>query len=206
MLLVGAVVMLPLVALPGGDPHRLGRLAAGAATRPARASLNGDLALALHIGSYVMFVAVVVLVYRFVPAEPPSRRAFLLPGDRGRHGLGLFTQVFSLLAPLLTQSAAIYGTFVAAFAILAWMSISFNLLLLGAAGRGCGRWRSRSRRRRARPAAGGGRGRLLADQRLARAAAAAEARVGGQRQAAADARLRCPSCAAVPPPGPGRRR
>ena len=42
-----------------------------------------------------------------------------------------FAQVYALLAPLLTRMAAIYGTFVAFFAILAWLSISFNLLLFG---------------------------------------------------------------------------
>jgi uncharacterized BrkB/YihY/UPF0761 family membrane protein len=37
------------------------------------------------------------------------------------------------VAPRLVGVAAIYGTFVAAFALLAWLSIAFNLLLLGAA-------------------------------------------------------------------------
>ncbi|HEY4608989.1 MAG TPA: MFS transporter [Ilumatobacteraceae bacterium] len=81
----------------------------------------------------VMFVGVTLLVYRFVPAEPVDRRAFLVPGVLVGLGIGLFTQIFSFLSPLLTHVAAIYGTFVAAFAVLAWMSISFNLLLLGAA-------------------------------------------------------------------------
>ncbi len=43
-----------------------------------------------------------------------------------------FAQLYALLAPLLTRMAAVYGTFVAFFAILAWLSISFNVLLFGA--------------------------------------------------------------------------
>ena len=43
-----------------------------------------------------------------------------------------FAQVFTFIGPRLTHTAAIYGTFVAFFAILAWLSISFNVLLLGA--------------------------------------------------------------------------
>ncbi len=131
VLLVGAVVLLPLVALLAGT--LVGWVASLMDEPPDLPGLlNGDLALALHIGSYVMFVGVVLLVYRFVPAEPVPRQTFLRPGIVVGLVLGLFTQVFSLLAPLLTHVAAIYGTFVAAFAILAWMSISFNVLLLGA--------------------------------------------------------------------------
>jgi uncharacterized BrkB/YihY/UPF0761 family membrane protein len=128
---VGAVVLLPLVALLAGT--LVGWIASLMAVPPDLPGLlNGDLALALHIGSYVMFVGVVLLVYRFVPAERVPRQAFVRPGVVVGLVLGLFTQVFGLLAPLLTHVAAIYGTFVAAFAILAWMSISFNVLLLGA--------------------------------------------------------------------------
>ena len=90
--------------------------------------LTGDLALALHLGAYVLFVGVVLLVLRFVPAERIATRALIVPGVVVGLALGLFTQVFSLFAPLLTHVAAIYGTFVAAFAVLAWLSISFNVL------------------------------------------------------------------------------
>ena len=43
-----------------------------------------------------------------------------------------FTQVFTYVAPRLVGVAALYGTFVAVFGILAWLSIGFNVLLLGA--------------------------------------------------------------------------
>ena len=51
----------------------------------------------------------------------------------------MFTQLFALLAPLLLRTAAIYGAFVAVFALLAWLSIGFNMLLIGGAWTRCGR-------------------------------------------------------------------
>ncbi len=129
--LVGAVVMIPLLALFAGTV--VGWVAALIPNETELPGLlTGDLALVLHIGSYVMFVVAVLLVLRYVPAERVPTRALLVPGLLVGVALGLFTQLFSLLAPLLTHIAAIYGTFVAAFAVLAWLSISFNMLLMGA--------------------------------------------------------------------------
>ena len=132
VLLVGAVVLLPLVLLLAGtivgwvlelvpDASKLSGIA------------TGDLALALHLGTYALFVVATILIYRYVPAEGPPRRALVLPAVVVGLALGVFTQVFAIVAPLMTKVAAIYGTFVAAFAILIWMSISFNVLLMGAA-------------------------------------------------------------------------
>jgi membrane protein len=129
--LVGVVVMIPLLALLAGTiVGWVAELVPNETELPGW--LRGDLALALHLASYAMFVGVVLLVLRFVPAERVATRALLVPGVAVGLALGLFTQLFSFLAPLLTHVAAIYGTFLAAFAVLAWMSISFNVLLLGA--------------------------------------------------------------------------
>ena len=72
VLLVGAVVLLPLVALLAGT--LVGWIASLMDEPPDLPGLlNGDLALALHIASYVMFVGVVLLVVakeRDVRAEP----------------------------------------------------------------------------------------------------------------------------------------
>jgi membrane protein len=131
VLLVGAVVLLPLLVLLAGTiVGWVSALVPNESELPG--ILRGDLAVALHIGSYAMFVGVVLLVLRFVPAERVPVRALLVPGVIVGLALGLFTQLFSFLAPLMTHVAAIYGTFVAAFAVLAWLSISFNVLLLGA--------------------------------------------------------------------------
>ena len=131
VLLVGAVVLVPVALLFAGtivgwvltlvpDDTQIPGI------------LSGDLALVLHLGSYVLFVLVTLAVYRFVPPEAPPRRAMVLPAVLVGLALGLFTQLFTIFAPLMTKVAAIYGTFVAAFAILIWLSISFNLLIIGA--------------------------------------------------------------------------
>lgn len=84
------------------------------------------------IGSFVLFVVVVSLVYRFVPPQRPPVRAFLRPAILVGLALALFTQLFTFIAPRLVGYAALFGAFVAVFAILAWLSISFNVLILGA--------------------------------------------------------------------------
>jgi membrane protein len=90
------------------------------------------LQLASPIGSFLLFVATVSLVYRFVPAERVPVRAFLRPAILVGVALAVFTQVFAFIAPRMFGWMAVYGTFVAVFALLAWLSIGFNLLLLGA--------------------------------------------------------------------------
>jgi membrane protein len=90
-------------------------------------------AIATPIGSFVLFIGGTLLVYRFVPARQVPARAYRLPALLVGIALTLFTQVFTFIAPRLVGTAAIYGTFVAVFALLAWLSIGFNLLLLGGA-------------------------------------------------------------------------
>jgi uncharacterized BrkB/YihY/UPF0761 family membrane protein len=74
-----------------------------------------------------------VLVYRFVPSITPPMRVLALPALLVGLVLAVFAQLFTFIGPLLGGVAAIYGAFVTLFALLAWLSISFNLLLMGAA-------------------------------------------------------------------------
>ena len=90
------------------------------------------LSLASPIGSLLLFIVGTTLVYRFVPGEPPPARALILPAVLIGTALAAFAQLFTWIGPRLAGVAAIYGTFVALFALLAWLSISFNLLLIGA--------------------------------------------------------------------------
>jgi membrane protein len=87
----------------------------------------------LPLVSIVLYVAVTALVYRFVPAGGVPAAAFRRPAIVAGLALGVFTQVFTFVAPRLVGVATLYGTFVAAFALLAWLSIAFNVLLLGGA-------------------------------------------------------------------------
>jgi membrane protein len=84
------------------------------------------------IGTFLLFVAAALLVFRFVPPVRLAARAFVMPAVLVGVILAAFTQLFAFLGPMLTRMAAIYGTFVAFFAVLAWLAISFNVLMLGA--------------------------------------------------------------------------
>ena len=88
--------------------------------------------MATPVGSFLLFVTGTALVFRFVPGTRVPARAWRLPAVLVGTVLAAFTQAFTFIAPRLTHTAAIYGTFVALFAILAWLSISFNVLLFGA--------------------------------------------------------------------------
>jgi len=88
--------------------------------------------LATPAGSFLLFVTGTALVFRFVPGNRVPMRAWRLPAVLVAIVLASFAQAFTFLAPRLTHTAAIYGTLVAFFAILVWLSISFNVLLFGA--------------------------------------------------------------------------
>lgn len=89
-------------------------------------------ALAPPVASVVLFVAVVAAVYRFVPADRVAARALVPPAVVVGLALAAFTQLFTFIAPRLLGFAALYGAFVAILALLAWLAIGFNVLLLGA--------------------------------------------------------------------------
>ena len=80
----------------------------------------------------MLFVGVVSLVYRFVPVDHVPWRAILRPAILIGIGLAGFAQLFTFIAPKMVGFAALFGTFVTIFALLAWMAISFNMLILGA--------------------------------------------------------------------------
>jgi len=89
--------------------------------------------LASPLGTVVLFIVGAALVYRFVPARRIPRAALLQPAVVTGVVLAAFTQAFTFIAPRLVGAAALYGTFVAIFALMAWLSIGFNVLLLGGA-------------------------------------------------------------------------
>ena len=80
-------------------------------------------AIAMSIG--------VAAVYRFMPAHHPRWRSIRLPAVLVGIAVALFTQAFAFLAPRLIGIAALYGAIAAVFAVLAWLSISAQLLLIG---------------------------------------------------------------------------
>lgn len=89
--------------------------------------------LASPVGLVVAFGAAVALCYRFVPNEHVPWRSLLLPSAIAGLVLAVFAQLYVFIFPRLVGMAHVYGTALALFALLAWMSIAFNVLLLGAA-------------------------------------------------------------------------
>ena len=81
----------------------------------------------------MLFVVATVMVYRFVPAQRVPAQAWRRPAIVIGLLLAGFTQLFAIFAPLMLRTAALYGAIVAVFALLVWLSIGFNMLLIGAA-------------------------------------------------------------------------
>jgi membrane protein len=82
----------------------------------------------------VMLGVIVILVtYRVVPPTAPSWRAASLPAVVAGTGIVVLSQLFLFLAPRIVSAAAIAGSLATAFIALAWLSFTFQLLLLGAA-------------------------------------------------------------------------
>lgn len=109
----------------------LGQLAPDGIDPPGIAASLLD--IASPIGSLVAFAVAVGLCFRFVPSQRVAWRSVTVPAVVVGLVLAVFTQIYVFIAPRLVGVAALYGTFVALFALLAWLSIGFNLLLLGAA-------------------------------------------------------------------------
>ena len=105
------------------------------ATFPSRIPLATTIADALSspIALLVAAVAVMAVGYRVLPPRAPSWAAIRLPAVVVGVGVTLLAQAFGLLSPLLVQAAAFVGSLAAAFIALAWLSFTFQAVLLGAA-------------------------------------------------------------------------
>ena len=91
------------------------------------------LGIATPLLTTVIFVAAIAAIYRLVPARHVPWGALLPPAIAVGILLAALTQLFSYVAPRLIGTAAVYGTFVAIFAAMVWLSTGFQLLLVGAA-------------------------------------------------------------------------
>lgn len=117
-----------------------GALLAGVAAFLDAAETNGVLrivgqALGLVLAATPLLATLIamVLVYRLAPIMRPPWRAIIVPAIVVGVGLTALGRVFVFLAPRLIGSAALLGALATAFAALAWLSLSFQLVLLGAA-------------------------------------------------------------------------
>ena len=78
-------------------------------------------------------IIVVLVTYRVVPPTPPTRQAVILPAVVAGTAIVALSQLFLLIAPRIVSAAAVAGSLATAFIALAWLSFTFQLLLLGAA-------------------------------------------------------------------------
>lgn len=78
-------------------------------------------------------VASLVLVYRLVPVLAPRWRAVMPPAVVIALVLDALTRIFVFVAPRLIGAAASIGVLATAFAALAWLGLTFQAILLGAA-------------------------------------------------------------------------
>lgn len=89
--------------------------------------------IALGLLPVVATIGATILVYRVVPVPAPPWRSVLVPGITIGLVLTIVARLFAFLAPRLIGAAALLGTLATVFAALAWLSLSFQALLLGAA-------------------------------------------------------------------------
>jgi YihY family inner membrane protein len=94
---------------------------------------GGAISVALGALPVAATVAAMILVYRIVPTPSPPWRAVLLPGVAAGLALTVVARIFAFVAPRLLGSAALLGTLATAFAALAWLALSFQAILIGAA-------------------------------------------------------------------------
>lgn len=89
--------------------------------------------VALAVVPSLLAVVTIGLVYRLVPVLAPGWRAIVPPAIVVAIVLTVLTRVFVFIAPRLVGAAATIGALATAFAALAWLSLSFQAILLGAA-------------------------------------------------------------------------
>ncbi|MEI7745849.1 MAG: YihY/virulence factor BrkB family protein [Chloroflexota bacterium] len=90
------------------------------------------LQLGSPVGSSILFIGGTVLVYRYVPPVRVPMRTLWVPSVAIGLIVGGFTQLFVFIAPRMLGWASLFGALVAVFAVLVWLSISLNVLLIGA--------------------------------------------------------------------------
>jgi membrane protein len=98
--------------------------------------LVGDLFIWRYAGPLIslgVMILVALVVYLVVPTAPPSLRAAFWPSVVTGIGIGLLTNLFSLLAPLLIGGIAGFGVIATIFGALVWLNLSYQILLWGAA-------------------------------------------------------------------------
>jgi YihY family inner membrane protein len=130
---VGAVLVLVVAMIVAPALAGVASFVDVAEATGAMAVVAGALHIALGLVPPIITVIAIAFVYHAVPVPGPSWRAAVVPGVVIGIVLTVLVQAFVYLAPRLIGAAALLGTIAAVFAALAWLSLSFQALLLGAA-------------------------------------------------------------------------
>ena len=130
---LGAVVLM-VAAIPASAilSTVLAFLEAGEQLGAVRA-VGAVLSVALGVLPVLATLGAMILVYRIVPQPTPRWHAVIVPGITVGLVLTLVARIFAFLAPKLIGAAALIGTLAAVFAALAWLALSFQAILIGAA-------------------------------------------------------------------------
>jgi membrane protein len=92
------------------------------------------LAFLLLLGLPVVVSSIALaVVYRILPPVRPTTSAFLPPAVTIGVGLVILTRVFALVAPRALGANFVYGTLGAIFVALAWLGLTYSMILIGAA-------------------------------------------------------------------------
>jgi YihY family inner membrane protein len=78
-------------------------------------------------------IGVVLAIYVILPPRPPAWRAAVVPAIAAGFGIFALAQLFLFAAPRIVGVAVLAGPLATAFIALAWLSFSFQALLIGAA-------------------------------------------------------------------------
>jgi uncharacterized BrkB/YihY/UPF0761 family membrane protein len=130
---VVAVLLLALAVVGAPTLAAIASFLDAAEANGALAVVGGAVQIALGLVPPIATIGAILLVYRVVPVPSPAWRAIWLPGVGVGIGLTILAQLFVFIAPRLIGAAAVLGTVAAVFATLAWLGLSFQALLLGAA-------------------------------------------------------------------------
>jgi YihY family inner membrane protein len=94
--------------------------------------LAGLAGLAVDLAGPLAVVGAMAIVYRHVIPVRPTWRSVFLPATVVAIVLALAVRLFVFLAPRLIGAAAVLGTLATVFVALAWLSLTFQAVLLGA--------------------------------------------------------------------------
>ena len=85
------------------------------------------------VGLAVVLAVLLAAAYRWIPEDPPPWSAIRVPAVLVSVALAVITQLFTLVAPMLVGIASLYGAIAAVFALLIWLQVSMNLVVMGVA-------------------------------------------------------------------------